>query len=345
MLFYVKDRKTFKTKAVLEGISWKLVRSVWTDLSEIVAKDDKNVNAGDIIFNRAGWLGLISDLERDNNRLSLKIEKIERLFQRKMIWYGGGFNSPAEQTLYMAFNNLIRGAQQTGLSPQPTDDPVYAMPWLTVNRVTLTAGASYPILDNARMSVQSYISQARRLQNVYTDFTINADDTMTATIEQKTQTTKILITTNYPCVVKEESFSETKIVKVTTFVYEPNETHIPTTYDVEDYYLMSDGTITQDPSSGTRAEGDWTMVTRQYEDDPLVVAQTEFAKNTYTHKLIIQMQEKDAIYDFYDRVNVEVGKHMYESYVSRKTVTSDGLVEYTFGDLKTSLMDKINEYD
>ena len=37
MLFYVKDRKTFTTKAVLEGVSWKLVRSVWTDLSEITA--------------------------------------------------------------------------------------------------------------------------------------------------------------------------------------------------------------------------------------------------------------------------------------------------------------------
>lgn len=345
MLFYVKDRKTFKTKAVLEGISWKLVRSVWTDLSEIVAKDDPNVEAGDIIFNRENWLGLISDLERDNNRLSLKIEKIERLFQRKMIWYGGGVSWPCEQTLMTAFNNLIRGAQQTGLTPQPTDDSVFAIPWITVSRQTLDAGASYPLLDNARISVTSYISQCRRLQDVFTSFTINGDNTMTATIEHKALTPKILITTNYPCVVKEESFSETKIAKVTVFIYESNGTHIPTTDDVQDYYLMSDGTITQDPSTGTRAEGEWTMVTRADEDDPLVIAQTEFAKNSYSHKLIIQMQEKDAIYDFYDRVNVEVGKHMYESYVSRKTVTSDGLVEYTFGDLKTSLMDKINEYD
>jgi hypothetical protein len=89
MLFYVKDRKTFKTKAVLEGVTWKLVRSVWTDLSEIVAKDDPNVNAGDIIFNRGGWLGLISDLERDGKQLSLKIEKIERILQKdSMAWLG-----------------------------------------------------------------------------------------------------------------------------------------------------------------------------------------------------------------------------------------------------------------
>lgn len=346
MLFYVKDRKTFKTKAVLEGISWKLVRSVWTDLSEIVAKDDPNVVAGDIIFNRDGWLGLITDLERDEKKLSLKIEKIERLFQRKMIWEGFGTQWPCDHTLYHAFNNYIRGAQVTALSPKPTDDPVYALPFVTVSRLTLDAGPSFPLLDNAMISLTSYISQVRRLQNVYTTFTINGDNTMTASIEHKTQTTKTLITTNYPCIVKEESFSETKIAKVTSFIYESNSgSYIPTTLDIQDYYLMSDGSITQDPSSGTRAEGEWVMVTRMDEDDPLVVAQNEFAKNKYSHKLIIQMQEKDAIYDFYDRVNVEVGKHMYESYVSRKTVTSDGLVEYTFGDLKTSLMDKINEYD
>ena len=345
MIFYIKDQKEFKTKAALEGVTWKLVDSVWTDMSEITAKDDPSVEAGDIVFNREGWMGLISDLERDGDQISLKVEKIERLFQRKMIWYGGGFNSPAEQTLFTAFNNLIRGAQEAGLAPKPTDDPVYAFPWLTVNRVTLSAGASYPLLDKAMISVASYIAQARRLQNVYTTFSINTDDTLTARIEQKAVATKNLITSNYPCVVKEESFSETRIAKVTTFIYEPNDTHIPTVYELQDWYLMSDGTITEDPAGGTRAEGEWTMVTRSPEDDPLVVAQTEFAKNSYTHKIIIQMKEEDARFDFYDRVRVEINTHIYDSYVSRKTVTSDGIVEYTFGDLKTTLMDKINEYD
>lgn len=342
MLFYVKDRMTFKTKAVLEGISWKLVRSVWTDLSEIVAKDDPNVNAGDIIFNRDGWLGLISDLERDGKQLSLKIEKIERILGRKIAWPGWGKNQYAEWCLSYMVNTWYKNGRFATLADE---DAVYAMPYLTANRVTLDAVGAVPVFDdNGLVSGMSYISQIRRNKNVFTTFGVTANNELEVTIEHKTQTQKTLITTNYPCVVKEESFSEIKVAKVTT--YTAILTSPPPAVDnVTDWYLFTDGTIGNDPTAGTREEGDWIAVLVDDYNDAETVAQNEFNKNAYSHKLIIQMQEKDARFDFYDLVRVEVGKHIYDSYVSRKTVTSDGLVEYTFGDLKTSLMDKINEYD
>lgn len=344
MLFYVKDRKTFKTKAVLEGISWKLVRSVWTDLSEIVAKDDPNVKCDDIVFTRDGWMGIVSDLERNDKKISLKLEKIEKIVGRKIQWPGYGKNTYAEWCLaYMFLNYYIPGAMEYNSSVR-INDSAYALPFFEYDRVTLAAVGAYPVLDdNGLTSGMSYISQIRRNKNVFTTFSITANDTLKATIEYKVQIPKTLITTNYPCVVKEESFSETKVAKVTTYTLLGGN---PPSYDnITHWYLMTDGTISNDPDSGVRDEGEWVVAKLNDYDDAEVVAQNEFGKNSYSHKLIIQMQEKDAIYDFYDRVNVEVGKHMYESYVSRKTVTSDGLVEYTFGDLKTSLMDKINEYD
>ena len=344
MLFYVKDRKTFKTKAVLEGISWKLVRSVWTDLSEIVAKDDPNVNCDDFIYNREGWMGLISDLERDEKKISLKIEKIEKVVGRKIQWPGYGKNIYAEWCLsYMLNNYYIPGSMEYNANYR-IPDPMYAMPYLEYNRVTLAAVGAYPVLgDDGLISATSYISQIRRTKSVFTTFSVSANDTLMATIEYKAQTPKILITTNFPCVIKEESFSEIKTAKVTTYTADPEW---PPTYDnITHWYLMKDGTISNDPDSGVREDGDWISVRLNEYDDSEVIAQNEFGKNKYSHKLIIQMQEKDARFDFYDLVRVEVGNHIYDSYVSRKTVTSDGLVEYTFGDLKTSLMDKINEYD
>lgn len=353
MLFYVKDRKTFKTKAVLEGISWKLVRSVWTDLSEIVAKDDPNVNAGDFVYNTNGWIGLVSDLERDENQLSLKLEKIENLFRRKIIydpfWVDNTWK--AEENLRYLIANIYAPGKG---DPLMSTDTEYEMPYISVTTLTNTAGICAPSLDNYQMSAMSYISRIRRIQNVYTYFSISGN-TLNITIGKETKTPKTLITTNVPCVIKEESFSEENVAKIMSYSVieeqDPETPDDPPPYftDIREWYLYTDGTIgsgVPDPQK-TRAKGSWALKVLNAEEWQNFDSQIadEFAKNKYTHKIIVQMQEKDARFDIYDLVHVEVGKHMYESYVSRKTVTSDGLVEYTFGDLKTSLMDKINEYD
>ena len=352
MLFYVKDRKTFKTKAVLEGVSWKLVRSVWTDLSEITAKDDPNVSAGDFVYNTDGWIGLISGLERDNNQISLKAEKVENLFGRTVMWddISGYINVEADcDYLLMTFIDYV---MMGGTGRSGEMDSMYGQFYSHVNITPYVAvgyGSCVPVLQNGLINVKSYVSQCRRLKSVFTNCTIEGN-TFHINIVQDNRQQKTLITTNFPCVVKEESFSETKIAKITTYKLTgkplPEYDNEPFYDNVQQWYLLKDGSVSSNKLDPNRAEGEWKMIEITEEgDDPETVAQNEFAKNTYSHKLIIQMQEKDARFDFYDRVNVEINNKIYESYVSRKTITSDGLVEYTFGDLKTSLMDKINEYD
>lgn len=340
MLFYVKDRKTFSTKCVLEGVSWKLVQSVWTDLSEIVAKDDPNVASGDFVYNEDGWIALISDLERDDNKISLKLEKIENLFDRKIAWSGFGTIWNCEHTCYYMMNTFY--VPGTGVDGG-TGDSMYALPYLNPTRLTNEAGASYPVLDNGLLSGKSYISQIRRLQDVYVHFKVNGSS-LDMTIGHENRTQKTLVTTNVPCVIKEESFSDYKVAKITSLVY--TDGNPPDFTDILDHYLMADGTVEYVPGPGqVRAEGEWKILEVQLEDDVTTVVRNEFAKNSYSHKVIVQLREEDARYDFYDPVRVEVNNHVYDSYVSRKTITSDGFVEYTFGDLKTSLTDKINEYD
>ena len=353
MLFYVKDRKTFKTNAVLEGISWKLVRSVWTDLSEIVAKDDPNVNCDDIVFTQDNWMGIISDLERDGNKISLKAEKIEKLFSRTILydpfWVDNTWK--AEENLRYLLANIYAPGKS---DPLATADPEYAMTYVNATKTTNTAGICAPALENYQMSAMSYISRIRRIQNVFTNFSISGD-TLNVTIGQETKTPKILITTNVPCVIKEESFSEENVAKIMSYTVQeeqdPDTPDDPPPYfiNILEWFLYTDGSFNAgvpDPAK-TRAKGSWALKVlneEEWQNHESQIAD-EFAKNKYTHKIIVQMQEKDARYDFYDLVKVEVGNHIYDSYVSRKTITSDGLVEYTFGDLKTSLMDKINEYD
>jgi hypothetical protein len=114
-------------------------------------------------------------------------------------------------------------------------------------------------------------------RTLFTTFGVTANDELEVTIEHKTQTQKTLITTNYPCVVKEESFSETKVAKVTT--YTAILTSPPPAVDnVTDWYLFTDGTIGNDPTAGTREEGDWSAVLVDDYNDAETVAQNEFNK-------------------------------------------------------------------
>lgn len=334
MIFYIKDRYTFKTKGIVEGASWKLVQSVWTDLSELTVTNNESATSGDIIYNMDGWRGVISDIQRDNKVMSLKCQKIETLFDRRLMWTGLGRTQPCEFSIAYFLNNYY--VNET--------DTYYAMPYLTVNRATLEAAQSQPLTTNGTFKVSSYIAQIRRLASVFTYFDISGD-TLTARIQHENRGVKNIFTTNMPVEITENSFSKEEITaKVTTYKYQSG--YPPVFNDQENWYLFEDGTISTDPTQGTRVKGKWELLEITDEDTPETSALNLFRSNNASeHKIIFRVPEKDARYDFYDPVNIEVQGHVYTSYISRKTVSSEGYVEYTCGDLQTSLTDKINELD
>ena len=215
-----------------------------------------------------------------------------------------------------------------------------------MNRVTTEASAQIPITQRGLYKVSSYIAQCRRLANVFTYFDIDqGNDTLTARIQHENRSTKTLITTGMPVEVTQESFtSEELISKVTTYNF--TDGYPPLYTNIQQWYLMTNGTITNNRSGGTWQEGAWTLQELQEEDNAETRAvNTIRTSQRSSHKIIVRVPLKDARFEFYDPVKVELHDHMYESYVSRKTISSDGYVEYTFGDLQTSLTDKINELD
>lgn len=334
MNFYFKDRKTFSTIAVCEGISWKLVLSTRTDVSELTCKNDNNVHADDFVFNQDGWLAIVKTVEREGSVMTIRAEKIERLFDRD-ICFTFGTKWPAEQTLrYYMLNDFEQG-----------EDTAYNIPYLSSERTTLEAKPCKPVADQGVINLMSYIARARRLSNVFCKFTI-ADTQLKVEIFHEVRPTKTLITTNIPVEVTEEAFGGEIVSKVSTYtMFEGQEFLLES--DLTHWYLLEDGSVTRDLSTATspRKEGKWVLLKIESEDDPEQMARNTFAENSYTHKVTVRVPDVYAIYDFYDPVRVEVNNHVYQSYVSKKVVTSEGYVEYTFGDLKTSLMDKINEID
>ena len=346
MIFYVRDRKTFKLKAIVEGASWKLVQSVWTDLSEMVTTNNERVASGDIIYTIDGWQGIIIDIERDNKTMQMKCQKIDYLLGRKLAYTGFGSLQPCEWTLALLIN--INYRDQEGWDPDDDwySDPRYVIPYLQVRRLTLEGTAQIPITERGIYKISSYIAQVRRLANVFTYFDIDqANDTLTARIQHENRSTKTLITTGMPVEVTQESFtSEELISKVTTYNF--TDGYPPLYTNIQQWYLKTDGTITNNRSGGTWKEGAWALQECNEEDNAETRAvNTIRTSQRSSHKIIVRVPLKDARFEFYDPVKVELHGHMYESYVSRKIISSDGYVEYTFGDLQTSLTDKINELD
>lgn len=346
MIFYVRDRKTFKLKAIVEGASWKLVQSVWTDLSEIETTNNERVASGDIIYTIDGWQGIIIDIERDKKTMQMKCQKIDYILGRKIAYEGFGTSWPCERTLqYLILTNYIDSSTWTE-EDDPFTDPRFMISYLAINRVTSEAIPQVPITERGQYKISSYIAQVRRLANVFTYFDIDqANDTLTARIQHENRSTKTLITTGMPVEVTQESFtSEELISKVTTYNF--TDGYPPLYTNIQQWYLMTNGTITNNRSGGTWQEGAWTLQELQEEDNAETRAvNTIRTSQRSSHKIIVRVPQKDARFEFYDPVKVELHGHMYESYVSRKIVSSDGYVEYTLGDLQTSLTDKINELD
>ena len=344
MIFYIRDKDTFAMKGIVEGASWKLVQSVWTDLSEMTTKNNDKVASGDIIYNMKGWQGIVTDIERDGDTMQMKCQKIDSLLGRTTAYTGFGSVQPCEWTLALLINLNYR--EQQGWDPEDDwySDPRYVLPYLRVNRQTLEGRAQIPITNRGQYTIASYIAQVRRLASVFSYFDIDeTNNLLTVRIQYENRGKKKIFTTNMPVQIVEESFTnEELITKVTTYKF--TDGYPPLYTDIQQWYLLTDGTITNNRSAGTQKKGGWYLQEIQEEDDVETIA-TNIIRTSQrsSHKITFRVRENEARLDFYDPVDIELHGHMYESYVSRKIITSDGYVEYTCGDLQTSLTDKINE--
>ena len=345
MIFYIRDRETFALEGIVEGASWKLVQSVWTDISEMDTTNNERAKSGDIIYTDE-WQGIITDVDRGEKTMHIKCQKIDYLFGRVTAYEGLGATQPCEWTLNLLINRNYISQNYWTEEDYPFQDPRYFLPYLSTNRVTLEASPQLPITTRGQYKVSSYIAQVRRLASVFTYFDIdNQANTLTARIQHETRATKTLITTGMPVDVVQESFtSEELITKVTTYTF--RDGYPPFYDDITQWYLLTDGTITNNRDAGEQMKGGWALYELQEEDTPETRA-TDIIRTSQrsSHKIIVRVPLKDARFNFFDPVRVELHGHMYDSYISRKIISSDGYVEYTFGDLQTSLTDKINELD
>lgn len=325
MKVYVKDGKTFRNKAIVEAFSWKLVKSIYTDVSELVIESSDEIETNDIIYDNFGWSGVISEITKEDNIMNIKAEDILTLFSRKIIYLSSDMKTTTEQTLMSALATYF----------QSVSDEEYALPYLSITATTQTARIS-PVVEAGLWDIKSYISRVRRLQSIYADIYFSATS-MSIVIQKKDLLPKTIYIRNRGIEIIEESFSNKSIGKVTA--YHSDTDPITST----DYYLLTDGTITTSYTAQNRTDGEWEFLQIGNEQDESAEVRNKFAENSSSHKISFLVPEDRADWDFYDPVLVEVRKRYYSSYIAKKIVHDNGTIEYQCGDLRTTLSDKINK--
>lgn len=323
MKVYIKDGKTFRNKAIIEAFSYKLVKSIYTDLSELETEYDPDVMVNDIIYDNYGWYGLISEIERDGERLlQIKAEDIMNLFRRDIIYVASDMKTTTEQTMASAISKYFSNES----------DEVFQIPYLNVSAVTSTSRTS-PSVESGVWNLKSYVAKVRRLQSVYADISFSASQ-MVIKIQQKQILPKKIFITNRNMEIIEESFSNTSISKITAYHTDP----ISST----DYYLLENGTITTTYQPTGRAEGTWEYLHIDGDQDEMEQVRNKFKENSFSHKISFLVPKTEAKWDFYDPVIIDVRNTFYNSYIAKKIILDDDTIEYQCGELRTTLSDKIN---
>lgn len=323
MIAYIRDRHTFKLKHHATALSYDMtVQSIYDEVSEFTVKGTgSSAKAGDFFF--AGkFFGVVKEVDKDRETLSVTCSDIDTLFSRDI--------PDAPGTVSGSIEGYIKSLIDKYYVNQP--DAVYATPYLTVAAFTSTAGSALPDVEDGVWNVKSYLSKVRRLYNIHTSYSVVNGKLVMRIFHRDRQTHKVFLDlSDYE--VLEESFAHDAIGKITTIAEDTGEK--------KDWYLLTDGTITNTYTSENRADGTWEIMNVSGAANAAQEVKNKFTENSDSH-LIEFACGKD--YEFYDNLTIRTKEgRVLNSYISAIRKSSERTkTVYKSGELRIMLDEKIN---
>ena len=211
-------------------------------------------------------------------------------------------------------------------------DAVYATPFLTVVASTSTVGSALPDVENGVWNVKSYLSKVRRLYNIHTSYSVVNGGLVMRIYHRDRQTHKIFLDlSDYE--ILEESFAHEAIGKITTIAEDAGAR--------QDWYLLTDGTVTNTYTDENRVDGTWEILNVSEAANAAEEVKNKFAENSDSH-LIEFACNKD--YAFYDDLIVRTKEgQVLTSYISAIRRSSDRNKNvYKSGELRIMVDEKLN---
>lgn len=321
MIFYFRDRKTFRLKGLGESMDYRLVLgSIYGDYTRITMPEVKGIVSGDFVLNDDGFLAIIDSVDKEAGAMQINAKDISNLFSRKIVYDGSQSSTSVESYIKQKIDaNYITLA-----------DTMFRLPFLTVTTGSTTAEISQPDTEGGFYTIKSYLSKVRRLYGIHMEWSISVN-TLTGNLKQS-DTRKQLFLDNSNHHIVEEAYSGITVSKITALN--------SGTQTATDYYLLEDGTVTTNMNAPGRVDGLWDAITVGDNEIELERVKDKLKENTFSHKITFLASEKDARYNFYDYVKVNLRGNIYESYIAKHIVNSDGTTEYQLGELRNTFTSK-----
>lgn len=317
MFFYIRSGTDFKIKDIAESMDYSLViGSIYGDFTRITFPSSVNVTSGDFIMNDYGFICIVESVDKNDEMIEVDGKDINNLFNRQIVYDGSEASTSVEAYLMDKLTeNFIT-----------VSDTYYRIPFLTLAASTTTVASSKPDVEEGIYNLKSYISKTKRLYGVGVTYTVSGANLL-ATINQKTTNKNLFLDTSV-YKITEETFAESVVAKITAINTDTNAS--------QNYYLLSNGSFTTDMTDPDRVKGQWVILTYDDNTIPEESVMNKFKENIYSHKVTFISDEKNAIYDYYDYVKVRLNDNIYDSYVAKKVVNSDGTTEYQLGELRNT---------
>lgn len=323
MITYIRDRHTFAIKHHATALNYDMtVQSIYDEVSEFkIRGNESSAKAGDFFFTD-GFFGIIKEVDKDRETLDITCNDIDTLFARDIPDDPGTVGGSIEQYIKSLIDKYY-----VNLS-----DAVYATPYLTVIAATSTAGSALPDVENGVWNIKSYLSKVRRLYNIHTSYSVVNGGLVMRIYHRDRQTHKVFLDLS-DFEVLEESFAHEAIGKITTIAEDTGAR--------QDWYLLTDGTVTNTYTDENRVDGTWEILNVSEAANVAEEVRNKFAENSDSH-LIEFACSKD--YNFYDDLIVRTKDgQVLSSYISAIRKSSDRSKNvYKSGELRIMLDEKLN---
>ena len=321
MIAYIRDRRTFKLKHHATALNYDMtLQSIYDEVSDFTIKGtESSAQAGDFFF-AGGFYGIVKEVDKDRETLHITCNDIDTLFSRDIPDNPGVIGGSIEQYIKAQIDRYYVNLP----------DAVYAAPYLKVVAQTSTAGNVLPDVEEGVWNIKSYLSKVRRLHNIHTSYSVVDGKLVMRIFHRDRRKHKVFLKLS-DFEVLEESFAHDAIGKITTIAEDTGEKR--------DWYLLTDGTITNTNTGENRVDGTWEVMKVGEAAEAAQEVKNKFAENSDSHLIEFSCNRE---YGFYDDLTIRTkGGRVLTSYISaiRKTADQDKTV-YKSGELRIMLDEK-----